>query len=87
MVFGVLSFSQRGAVKAKSAVESARERQTRLMATQKAENKSLGDFNEWSPAADSRPSSGMFETDLIFKKKKKKTCGYLCKAPFTLAIF
>ena len=54
------SFSQRGAAKAKSAVESARARQTKLMATQKAENKFLADFVEWLPQSDSRPSSGLY---------------------------
>ena len=54
-----LSFSQRGVAKAKSAMESARVRQTKLVSMQKTENTAVADFPDWSPPSESRPSSGM----------------------------
>ena len=53
------SFSSTGIGKAKSAMEAARAKKTKLMSMQKAEEEVIKEMTDWAPPHISRPVSGI----------------------------
>lgn len=63
------SYSPQGIGKAKSAMEAARAKKSKLMTSQKEENECLSEMDEWMPGQESRPTS-----DKVPQSREEKVC-------------